>query len=178
MTINATRTKVEIFKVPTFLFAIKLAWECVTWPNEKITWSAQYTVGFHCVASMALQMNYCARRGAFILFVSLFSCLLCVAEGRFGAFRGSRGEALSSAGAHEELWFSQRLDHYNNQDGRVWKQVSRNSGRQGVCIKAAFRLLLTNLFFNVCIKLFNVVDSAIVQLLQRDCWSVRLHWRL
>lgn len=51
--------------------------------------------------------------------------LLAVAAGRFQGFR--RGNVLHDPpqGAEsEELWFTQRLDHFNGADSRVWKQVS------------------------------------------------------
>ncbi|XP_012718682.2 thymus-specific serine protease isoform X2 [Fundulus heteroclitus] len=49
--------------------------------------------------------------------------LAAVGEGRFRGFRkfevvqGSNQEAVS-----EELWFTQKLDHFNGADSRVWKQ--------------------------------------------------------
>uniref|UniRef100_A0A3Q2FIF7 Serine protease 59, putative n=1 Tax=Cyprinodon variegatus TaxID=28743 RepID=A0A3Q2FIF7_CYPVA len=49
--------------------------------------------------------------------------LLAVATGRFQGFR--RGNVLHDPpqGAEsEELWFTQRLDHFNGADSRVWKQ--------------------------------------------------------
>ncbi|XP_038129050.1 thymus-specific serine protease [Cyprinodon tularosa] len=49
--------------------------------------------------------------------------LLAVAAGRFQGFR--RGNVLHDPpqGAEsEELWFTQRLDHFNGADSRVWKQ--------------------------------------------------------
>lgn len=91
---------------------------------NKITWST--SADCHSVVSMAFQMNCYANSGAVFLFVSLFSCLFCVGEGRFSAFRAFRGEPVASAGDPEELWFTQKLDHFNGADGRVWKQVSRN----------------------------------------------------
>lgn len=82
----------------------------------------------HSVVSMALEMNYFSRRGAVFVLFSLFSYLFCVGEGRFNAFRTFRGEPVSSAGAAEELWFTQKLDHFNGADPREWKQVSRKWG--------------------------------------------------
>ncbi|XP_075892988.1 thymus-specific serine protease [Nelusetta ayraudi] len=76
----------------------------------------------HSVVSMALGMNYLARRGAVFVLFSLFSYLFCVGEGRFNAFRTFRSKPVSSAGAAEELWFIQKLDHFNGADPREWKQ--------------------------------------------------------
>lgn len=94
----------------------------------------------HSVVSMALEMNYFARRGAVFVLFSLFSYLFCVGEGRFNAFRTFRGEPVSSAGAAEELWFTQKLDHFNGADPREWKQVSRKWGG----IQPALKLLFTD----------------------------------
>lgn len=101
----------------------KVAGEHMTKWN-KITW---FLVAVsHSVVSMALEMNYFARRDAVFVLFSLFSYMFCVGEGRFSAFRTFRGGPVSSAGAAEELWFTQKLDHFNGADPREWKQVSRN----------------------------------------------------
>uniref|UniRef100_A0A1A8RKA0 Protease, serine, 16 (Thymus) n=1 Tax=Nothobranchius rachovii TaxID=451742 RepID=A0A1A8RKA0_9TELE len=64
--------------------------------------------------------------GVLVLFlwkVSLFLQLgmIVVAEGRFYGFRKFHVDSSQRAGS-EEQWFTQKLDHFNGADSRVWKQ--------------------------------------------------------
>lgn len=58
-------------------------------------------------------------------------CLCCTGDARFKGFRRfvDRSEAIQHTARTgpkvEDHWFTQRLDHFNGADSRVWKQVSQ-----------------------------------------------------
>lgn len=63
-----------------------------------------------------------------VLAIVLCLCLSC--DARFKGFRrfGGPPEERQQAGAAaevQEYWFTQKLDHFNGADTRVWKQVRR-----------------------------------------------------
>lgn len=53
-------------------------------------------------------------------------CVFAAGEGSYRGFRRLKTEQESRQGAvlQEELWFTQKLDHFNGADSREWKQVS------------------------------------------------------
>ncbi|KAM9734008.1 thymus-specific serine protease [Menidia menidia] len=65
---------------------------------------------------MALSCGPVLGRVGFVLLLSACTA----AHGRFARLR--RAQELAPGAASEELWFTQKLDHFNGADGRVWKQ--------------------------------------------------------
>ncbi|XP_032400936.1 thymus-specific serine protease isoform X1 [Xiphophorus hellerii] len=71
---------------------------------------------------MAFETHCSSLCKVLALSFALFS-LVAVGEGRFKGFRKFDVVQDSSHGAmSEELWFIQKLDHFNGADSRVWKQ--------------------------------------------------------
>lgn len=83
------------------------------------------TYFLYCVcATMAFETHCSSLCKVLALSFALFG-LVAVGEGRFKGFRKFDVVQDSSHGAmSEELWFIQKLDHFNGADSRVWKQVS------------------------------------------------------
>lgn len=72
---------------------------------------------------MAFQ-KHCLPLWEVLACVELFSLVVSV-DARFRGFGKFNVVHGSNQGAvFEELWFTQKLDHFNSADSREWKQVS------------------------------------------------------
>lgn len=64
--------------------------------------------------------------------VAVFLSLCAVGEGRYSIFRRFKEAQDTKQGSpFEEQWFTQKLDHFNGADTRVWKQAGLHVGLYG-----------------------------------------------
>ncbi|KAG7471076.1 hypothetical protein MATL_G00120580 [Megalops atlanticus] len=74
---------------------------------------------------MALQGSTAKMRMRLLVGISVVACILsvpCDARLHISKRFGAGLDVVLDNGSAEELWFSQRLDHFNGADNRVWKQ--------------------------------------------------------
>lgn len=89
-------------------------------------WPVSRALCFLVGANMVFQMHGCllGKVSLFVLF-----CVFVVGEGRRHVFRQfDPVDKSKRSHVSEEFWFTQKLDHFNGADSRVWKQVRLPAG--------------------------------------------------
>lgn len=86
---------------------------------------------FSVCVNMAVQRSESLRSLPSSVTVCLLLSLCVFSEARvkgFGKFSEGQDPESTTGGVSEELWFTQKLDHFNGADSRQWKQVSPKKG--------------------------------------------------